>query len=150
MKRTACALVLALVLGSHGNASGIDATEKGCFQYHDPPVPLRGSVVSKTLPGPPNYESIETGDEPETYWYLQLSRRICVDEIPKDPYHPAQKDVLEIQLLLDGEDYARYRALLGVPIVARGKLCHGFNGHHHTWVLMESVKLEAAAKGSSD
>lgn len=37
-----------------------------------------GSVSRETFPGPPNYENIDDGDEPETVWILTIATPNCV------------------------------------------------------------------------
>lgn len=74
--------------------------EQHCLSYEPTVVKLTGTIISKTYPGPPEYESIRHGDEPETYWLLSLCKPICVNEqeVEKDP-DPAQTNVRKIQLV---------------------------------------------------
>jgi hypothetical protein len=37
-----------------------------------PFVTLHGKIIRHTFPGPPNFESIEDGDQPETKWVLVI------------------------------------------------------------------------------
>jgi len=44
-----------------------------CLNYEPSVVKVRGKLVIRTLPGPPEYESMEKGDKPETYCFLLLN-----------------------------------------------------------------------------
>ncbi|PZR31561.1 DUF4431 domain-containing protein [Caulobacter segnis] len=107
---------------------------------HGGPQRLAGVLVAHTFPGPPNFESIKDGDTPERYWLLRLGKALCVSPDGDDPDSGA-KDVREIQLILTPEDFARYRPLLGKPIVAEGEFMSPMSGHHHTAILLEGVRL---------
>src|SRR5688572_11932754 len=48
-----------------------------CYPYEPETVSIYGTLAQETLPGPPNYESIESGDKPETYYFLNLASPIC-------------------------------------------------------------------------
>ena len=41
-------------------------------------VAFTGKISRETFPGPPNYESIDDGDTPETYWILTINTPRCV------------------------------------------------------------------------
>ncbi|MBI5888124.1 MAG: hypothetical protein HZB82_05355 [Deltaproteobacteria bacterium] len=47
-----------------------DAQAEECLSYWPAKVRLTGTIVEKTFPGPPEFESIEKGDRPETRWIL--------------------------------------------------------------------------------
>jgi hypothetical protein len=47
-----------------------------CLSYEPSVVRLTGTIVRETFPGAPNYASVEQGDKPEVYWFLNLSRPI--------------------------------------------------------------------------
>lgn len=105
-------------------------------------VRLTGLVISRTYPGPPEYESIRKGDEPETYWLLALSKPVCVNE-DKPNFNPAYANIHKIQLVFpDEKAYKKYRKLLGKRVVATGTLYAGFNVHHKTRVLLIVKTLE--------
>ena len=67
------------------------------------PRPHRGTLERKTFPGPPQYESIAAGDEPETVWLLKLDAPVCVSADPNDPsgINAAASSVGAVQLILD-------------------------------------------------
>jgi hypothetical protein len=80
----------------HGNSSGGDFDEEDvlgflvpdlppgsaiaseCLSYGPATLKVAGTIVEKTFPGGPNYESVAEGDKPETVWLLQLANAICV------------------------------------------------------------------------
>ncbi|HEY1470325.1 MAG TPA: DUF4431 domain-containing protein [Candidatus Acidoferrum sp.] len=117
-----------------------------CLLYEPSVVQLRGTIIRKTFPGPPNYESVERGDKPEVYWLLVLSEPICVEQDSKDPdLNPAQGDVRRIQLVfLDAKAYQTDKELVGKKVIASGTLFGEHTGHHHTPVLLTVKTLKKA------
>lgn len=119
-----------------------------CLSYEPAIVKLTGRLISHTYPGPPEYESIRKGDQPETYWLLALRNPVCVDEKPATPdADPAQKGIRKIQLVFKSPKmYRTYRALLGKRITVTGPLLAAVTIHHKTPVLLwvESVKRARA------
>ena len=109
-----------------------------CLSYEPSLVQLRGTIVRKTFPGRPNYESTKQGDEAETYWLLVLSKPICTAEDKSSPdLNPAQQDIQQIQLVFpDANAYKTYRELVGKKISASGTLFGAHTAHHHTPVLL--------------
>lgn len=114
------------------------------LSYEPAVVKLTGVIISKTYPGPPNYESIRGGDEPETYWLLALSHPICVNEKPS-AFYEAAKNVRRVQLVFSSEKaYKTYRRLLGKRVTATGTLYGAHTGHHKTPVLLTVDSLTRA------
>jgi len=108
-------------------------------------VTLTGIVISRTFPGPPNYESIRDGDTPENYWLLVLPRAICVNQKPGDLTNVAKKKIRRVQLVFSSEtDYEKYRGLLGKRVVATGTLYGSHTGHHKTPVLLTGSNVRKA------
>jgi hypothetical protein len=101
---------------------------------------LRGKIRRETFAGPPNYESIKSGDAPETYWILHLAKPICVSG--EEP----EKNVSDIQLILSADQYPRHKGLLGKRVVVSGKLMHAETGHHHTSVLLTVAEIRGARR----
>jgi hypothetical protein len=101
-----------------------------CLSHESSVVELTGTIVRKTF--------TDAQDRPETYWLLELSRPICVNQDPKEPdLNYAQKDVRLIQLLfLDQKMFVTYKDLLGKKVIAKGTLFAGISAHHHTPVLL--------------
>jgi len=137
----AAALIFANYLGPAWGQSG-----KGCLSYEPVGVKLTGIIISKTYPGPPEYESIRKGDEPETYWLLALPRPACVDQPdPTDDVNVAQRGIRRIQLVFhDEKDYRTYQPLLGRRVIATGTLYGAITIHHKTPVLLQVHTLAKA------
>lgn len=82
---------------------------------------LIGTLVRKTFPGPPNFESVKKGTKPETGWFLDLPESVCVNEDKVEPdLNPKQSGIHEIQLVLQPEQYAQHKVLLGKRVIATG------------------------------
>jgi hypothetical protein len=141
-------IMSASMLPARASSSAAQAKpQPACLAYEPTVVTLRGTLVSKTFPGPPNFESIRNGDKPETYWLLDLPAAVCINEDKVEPdLNPAQEDVREIQLVLKSEWYKQHKALLGREIVATGTLFGRHTGHHHTSVLLTVHTLMEASK----
>ncbi len=115
-----------------------------CLSYEPAKVTLNGKVSRETFAGRPNYDSIEKGDESETYWILHLTEPICVNGDRSMPNgESTENHVSDIQLGLDEEQYAQYKDLLGKPVVVRGTLSHAISGHHHTNILLKVIGIGA-------
>ena len=118
-----------------------------CLSYEPSVVTLSGTLVRKTFPGPPNFESVKKGDKPETGWFLDLPQSVCVDEDKVEPdLNPKQSGIHEIQLVLQPEQYAQHKSLLGKRVTATGTLFGEHTAHHHTPVLLTVRTLQDAAK----
>ena len=108
-----------------------------CLKCQPTEVTLKGAVYSKDFPGPPNYESIRTGDERMRYWILRLEKPICVEG---DDFHKTRvANVRELQLVfMDESFYPRYRRFVRQHSRFRvvGSLFHQETGHHVTKILI--------------
>jgi hypothetical protein len=121
------------------------ASAQGCLSYDVAGVQLTGTISRKTFPGPPNYESVRRGDEPETYWILHLAKPICTTASADND---AESNVSDMQLILTPKQYALYRKFVarkGRAVTAAGKLSHAITGHHHTQVLMEVTSISGSS-----
>ena len=115
----------------------------GCKSYEPAVVELDGRLVRKTFAGPPNYQDVHKGDEPETVWLLKLDSPICVDQDTKQPdLNPAQQKVRSVQLVLNKEDSERAKSLSGKRVQVAGTLFAAHTGHHHTSVLLTITYLD--------
>lgn len=112
---------------------------KHCLRYEPIVVTLSGTLVKRTYPGAPNYESIKDGDQPETGYYLKLRSPACVKAKEQDD-GVDHENIKEVQLVLDAEQYAILRPQIGKPISLAGRIFEGFNGHHNTPVLLIVLK----------
>jgi hypothetical protein len=141
---SSCHVAEFLILFSTTYSVGQTATSVPCLSYEPTVVKIAGSLERKTVPGPPNYESVRNGDKPETYWFVKLSEPICVAEDEKEPdLNPAKKGVGRIQLVLSPDAYAAYKELVGKRVVVSGTLFGAITGHHHTPVLLTVLTLSA-------
>jgi Domain of unknown function (DUF4431) len=113
------------------------AAQENCLSYEPDTVELSGTISRKTLPGPPNYESIRKGDKPETLWILHLDRPICVTGNTDDVNEP-ERNVTDLQLVLDEKQYAQVRKFTGqrIRLTMTGTLFHAHTAHHRTSVLL--------------
>lgn len=99
---------------------------------------LSGTLLRITYPGPPNYESIEAGDQPETYWVLQPDHKItcAIGSYGND-------DHTKMQLVMYGDEYRDYASLVGRNVIVDGTLMYAETGHHHTSLLIEVKRIAA-------
>jgi hypothetical protein len=121
------------------------AAVQSCLSYTGR-VQLSGSLVRRTFPGPPNYQSIAAGDLPEIYWLVRLDKPICVDPDADDPLNASAAGVTAVQLVLTLEQYHVYGDLIGHHLSVEGQLFSAFTGHHHTPVLLEKVTFVKASR----
>jgi hypothetical protein len=125
-------------------ATASDAAAQGCLSYESSGAKLTGKIKRVTFPGPPNYESVKKGDQPEIAWVLRLNRPVCVKAGQDNEFDVAEGNVTDIQLVLEPWEFTKWRALAQgrAPVVVTGKLFHAHTGHHHTAVLMEVTNLK--------
>ena len=91
-----------------------------------------GHLVNRVSPGPPDYESVTSGDEPVTRWYLQLPRPVCFAEY---------RYLTRLQLVFGPEELDRYRHLLGKQIKVNGTLVEGVPGRDTTSLVVNISSL---------
>ena len=124
-------LSLALLL-----TASVTAAAQECLSYEPAEVELTGRITRVTFPGPPNYESVRRGDQPEVSWVLVLARPVCVTG-NTDDINVAERRVTDLQLILTPEEYKQFRRFVGRRARVRGTLTHAHTGHHHTPVLLD-------------
>lgn len=91
----------------------------GCFSYEPAVVNLKGVIDHTTFTGPPNYESIKDGDQPETYRILYVNKPICVEGKGggnDDPDAQPENNVSHLQMNMDEKQYDQYKDLLGKQV----------------------------------
>jgi len=128
-------LLIALLLGGPVVAQ--------CFEYEPKVVSLSGTLVRETLPGRQNYESVASGDAPETIWVLKLKAPICV--LAANDINVREDSETEIQLVLEHGQYDNYRRLLGQAVTITGKLFHSHTGHHRKRLLLTTNEIKKNA-----
>jgi Fe-S-cluster formation regulator IscX/YfhJ len=109
------------------------------LSYNPETVNLVGILHRVVVPGPPNYENITTGDQPETVWFVALHEQVTAQSNDNDSSHIGESAVEGIQLLLPEN---RYNHLLNQKVVASGTLFDAHTVHHHTPVLMFVTKVQ--------
>jgi hypothetical protein len=141
MRLLAIVVGLALVVAPSRPAAG-QHPEVGCLKYEPDTVSLTGILRRHTFPGPPNYESISAGDEPETGFYLHLARPVCT--LQRDMIDYAQRGIRLVQLVLDSAGYATLLPHLGQRVTLRGTMFARITAHHHAPLLLEVLRPAAA------
>jgi hypothetical protein len=104
-----------------------------CIRTDKDTVALTGKLERRTYPGRPNYESVKSGDEAETGFYLVLRTPACS---LADTAAGAKKEVRLVQLVLDQAGYQRLRPRLGTTVTLRGTVFGSHTGHHHAPLLL--------------
>ena len=99
-----------------------------------------GHLVNRIYPGPPNYESVTSGDKPVTRWYLQLPWPACFAEY---------RHLTKFQLSLTPQEVDRYRQFLGKEIKVKGTLEEGVPGLHTTSLVVNVSSLSRLGRGGS-
>ena len=121
--------------------------------YEPVKVQLSGSIESQTFPGPPNFESINSGDSVERHYYLKLVHP--VDVVPLKGGHPTvtntdpEIEVKIVQLSIDANDdalWAKCKKLeKGARVTILGSLFHRWTGHHHSRTLLYVESMNSPA-----
>jgi hypothetical protein len=115
----------------------------GCKGYEPALVSLHGTLSRRTVAGAPNYEDIHKGDTAEALWLVKLDSAICVAADKAEPdLNPSQKNVREVQLVLNDEQIERASGFLGKRVVATGTLFGAHTAHHRTPVLLTVTYLD--------
>ncbi|WP_369935409.1 DUF4431 domain-containing protein [Xanthomonas tesorieronis] len=115
------ALLLPLLLAAS------NAANAKCLPSQPATVRLTGVLERVTFPGPPNYESVQSGDAPETYYVLRLPAQVCVLDSDQSVISANR-----LQLFLEPGQYDVFRPQLGKRITLPGELWPAETGHHHT------------------
>ncbi|WP_241586538.1 DUF4431 domain-containing protein [Rosenbergiella epipactidis] len=95
-------------------------------------VTMVGQLIRMTYPGAPNYESVENGDEPETFFTLKPDAPIsCASDAPQF----GSKNIM--QLGLNSGEYTRYNTLVGSRVTVSGILIYSDTPHQHTPLMID-------------
>lgn len=127
------ALVLMVAASMAANARG------GCYSYEPKTVSLTGTLVRVVFAGPPNYDDVAKGDEPEPYFLLKLSSPICTVVPRGNDFDTPEQGETEMQLVFVNNPktfYDQLRPFIKKRVRCTGKLFSAVSGHHHTPVLM--------------
>ena len=114
-----------------------------CLEYEPKVVSLSGTLAKETRPGRPNYESVANGDKPETVWVLKLQEPICV--LAASEINVRENGQVEIQIVLDQNQYEKYQGMLGQSVTVTGRLFHSHTGHHHKQLLLRTSEIKKNA-----
>jgi hypothetical protein len=118
---------------------------KRCLKYGPTVVTLTGTLRSQVFPGPPNYESIKTGDQRETAIILTLVADTCTTGKEREGLDVPETSVREVQLVVTKDAHWKtIRRLMGKRAKVTGTLFHAHTGHHRTRVLIDVSRIRAA------
>lgn len=117
----------------------LSSTNNVCLNAGDA-VSLDGLLIRMTYAGAPNYESIENGDEPETYFVLKPDNPIdCANDSPQFGSNKL------MQLSVEADDYKKYQDLVGGRTTVIGTLLYSETGHHHTPLMIDTQLIKTAS-----
>jgi hypothetical protein len=123
------------------------ASKQPIVYFQPKKTELIGIIESQTFPGPPNYESIASGDEIESGWYLKLQEPVDVayspDEKPMDNDAPT-KNIKVVQLIVDYDMPYKKLIINGRRVKIKGSLFSKLTGHHHARILLNINSLEVS------
>jgi hypothetical protein len=134
-------LITLLELSAFGDQKSND-----CLEY-EVDVELTGTLKRKTFPGPPEWESVEKGDELLIYWILHLDKAICVNAWkPGDLINVAENGINRTQINVANliGMYKKYQHLIDRRVKVMGTLYHQHSPYHVTTVVMMARKIESA------
>ena len=122
--------------------------EEDCLHYEPVKVTLEGIMKEEVHPGPPNYERVEEGDQPETFWFLYLHAPICVFPDVNEPINSEfEGDVTKVHIVIfEHSLYRTKKHLLDHEIKIVGTLYHAHTIHHRTKVLITAEEIEPSQK----
>ncbi|MGE5196791.1 MAG: DUF4431 domain-containing protein [Anaerolineae bacterium] len=114
-----------------------------------PLVTLKGKLVLKLFPGPPEYSSIEDGDRADYCWILQLDSLSLHRALITPVAEPANSsvDIMnrsnhgEVLLAIDRDMENFCYEHQDQQVIAEGHLFHAHTAHHYTAILMDVKKI---------
>ena len=106
--------------------------------YEGQNTTLYGKVREEVFPGPPNYESINDGDEPQFYWILYVNEPIKLAGRSMEDESLFEKgSSCMFQLCLTREIYDKRLDILDKYVCVNGDVILGHTGHHKTKALLD-------------
>jgi hypothetical protein len=130
--------VLAVVAGASGQSQRADS----CYHYKPAVVVLTGRLIQRTLPGPPNYQSIARGDRPDIVDFLILDAPICTIADYKDsPNTDAFRGQDTIHVRRAEATWRDVRRLTGQRVTVRGTLAEWGLGTDRTPVVIDPTAV---------
>ncbi|MCZ0926345.1 DUF4431 domain-containing protein [Halomonas janggokensis] len=109
---------------------------------------LTGKIWRETFPGPPNYESVESGDQPVTYWILTTDQPYCgkAYNMESGDTYRLPNELTRFQLVLDSDQYTDNQSLVFENATVTGSMFSGHTGHHNTAMLIDVESIERASE----
>lgn len=113
-----------------------------CYHYRPAPVSLTGRLIQRTLPGPPNYQSIKRGDRPQVVDLLILDAPICTIPDYKDsPNTDAFQGQDTVQVRRAEATWREVRRLTGRRVMVSGTLAEWALGPDRTPVVIDPTAV---------
>jgi len=117
---------------------------ESCYHYRPASVSLTGRLIQRTLPGPPNYQSIARGDRPQVVDLLILDAPICTIPDYKDsPNTDAFQGQDTIQVRRAESTWREVRRLSGRRVVVTGTLAEWALGPDRTPVVIDPTEVRS-------
>src|SRR5690242_5751297 len=115
-----------------------------CYHYRPASVSLTGRLIQRTLPGPPNYQSIARGDRPQVVDLLILDAPICTIPDYKDsPNTDAFQGQDTIQVRRAESTWRDVQRLTGRRVEVTGTLSEWALGPDRTPVVLDPTAVKA-------
>lgn len=123
--------------------------ESGCLDARgNGMVELSGMLRLEVFPGPPNYQSVESGDLAESTYILELPESLCLEDglflEPGTRFDRAQ--LYSTDRLIAGT----LSANVGRTIRVRGDGFGSITGHHHAPLVIEVGEVEVQGEAGAD
>ena len=134
-------LALLTLLGLAAACQG--ALAEQCLRYEPDVVSLQGTLQLKAFPGPPHYQSMEFGDQPEAIWMLTLARPICIGALAGDSWNVAREGVQTLEIV-PRTSFAL--SLNGRAVQIQGTLSRAPQGsHRHSDIILRATRVAASS-----
>jgi hypothetical protein len=115
-----------------------------CYHYRPAAVSLTGRLIQRTLPGPPNYQSLARGDRPQVVDLLILDAPICtVPDYKDSPNTDAFQGQDTIQVRRAESTWREVRRLSGKRVVVKGTLAEWALGPDRTPVVIDPTEVHS-------
>lgn len=124
-------LALVILIGASQRAHG-----ESCYRYEPDVVVVEGTLQLKAFAGPPNYKSVEFGDQPEVVWMLTPLQPLCIAALEDDKWNIA-RDAVQIIEIIPRTNFNV--SLNGKVVQVQGSLSRAHGGHRHAEILMRAT-----------
>lgn len=130
--------LIAAVTFISSQTHAVTKKDNECLEYRFTDVILAGRVYRELYAGPPNHESIEKGDRPETQSILKLDNPICAAITSQEESWIKWiiRDVKEVTLVFLQKGIYKKEYLMQKGVAVTGTLWLGHTGHHRTRILI--------------